>query len=167
MKNISEKMIDGLNGQITAEFESAYLYLSMADYLQARGFPGMARWFRAQANEEKAHALKINDFMISRHVTPDLGEIKAPPKSWRNVIALFDGTYRHECQISDRIYDLVAQGMDDRDFAGLSFLQQYVDEQVEEEAQALGWLEKARRSDASPTGLAMLDEQMGSRRGRG
>ena len=62
MKEISGKLRNGLNDQITAEFESAYLYLDMANYLESQNFEGMAHWFRLQAKEEKRHALKINDF---------------------------------------------------------------------------------------------------------
>lgn len=163
MKKISDKLTDGLNKQITAEFESAYLYLAMAGYLQAQGFSGMARWFRAQADEEKRHALKINDFMLERDLTPDLGDIRQPRTDWKDLAGVFDDAYRHECRISHMIYDLVAQGMDDGDFAGLSFLQWFVDEQVEEESKALGWLEKIRFTAGMPAGLMLLDSQMGER----
>ena len=109
MKKISGKLIGGLNRQITAEFESAYLYLAMASYLQSQSLNGMAHWFRVQADEEKRHALKINDFMVERNITPELGEIKAPSKQWQGVMSLFDEAYQHECRVSDMIYDLVAQ----------------------------------------------------------
>ena len=145
MKKISDKLIGGLNRQITAEFESAYLYLAMASYLQAQSLNGMAHWFRVQADEEKRHALKINDFMVERNITPELGEIKAPSKQWQGV------------------YDLVAQGMEDKDFASLSFLQWFVDEQVQEECQSLELLEKVRLIDDVTAGLMVLDQQMGIR----
>lgn len=163
MKKISDKLIGGLNRQITAEFEAAYLYLAMAGYLQAQNLNGMAHWFRVQADEEKMHALKINDFMVERNITPDLGEIKAPPKQWQGVMALFDEAHQYECRISDMIYDLVAQGMEDKDFASLSFLQWFVDEQVQEESLSLELLEKVRLIDDMTAGLMVLDQQMGSR----
>ncbi|MCX8126463.1 MAG: ferritin-like domain-containing protein, partial [Dehalococcoidia bacterium] len=47
-KRIEEKF----NEQIKHELESAYLYLGMAAYFDAAGFPGMARWMRAQVQEE-------------------------------------------------------------------------------------------------------------------
>ncbi len=163
MKKISDKLIGGLNRQITAEFESAYLYLAMASYLQAQSLNGMAHWFRVQADEEKRHALKINDFMVERNITPELGEIKAPSKQWQGVMSLFDEAYQHECLVSDMIYDLVVQGMEDKDFASLSFLQWFVDEQVQEECQSLELLEKVRLIDDVTAGLMVLDQQMGIR----
>ena len=164
MQAISEKLRDGLNKQITAEFESAYLYLSMADYLQTQNFDGMAHWFRIQSAEEKEHAMKIHDFLIERNLTPDLGEIKAPQHQWLDVTAVFDEAYRHECSVSNMIYDLVAQAMEDRDYASISFLQWFVDEQVEEEARTLTLQEKARLTGDNASGLMVLDQEMGLRK---
>lgn len=101
--------------------------------------------------------------MVERNITPELGEIKAPSKQWQGVMSLFDEAYQHECQVSDMIYDLVAQGMEDKDFASLSFLQWFVDEQVQEECQSLELLEKVRLIDDVTAGLMVLDQQMGIR----
>jgi len=163
MKEISGKLRNGLNDQITAEFESAYLYLDMANYLESQNFEGMAHWFRLQAKEEKRHALKINDFLMERNVVPDLGKIKPTENKWRDATAVLDEAHRHECMVSNMIYDLVAQAMDDKDFASLSFLQWFVDEQVEEEAQSSELLNKARLIDGDIAGLMSLDSLMGAR----
>lgn len=164
MKKISDKLINGLNKQITAEFASAYLYLAMADHLHAQSFNGMAQWFRVQAEEEKGHGLKINNFLLERNITPDLEEIPGAKGEWKDIAALFEEAYNHECTVSEMIYDLVAQAMEDKDWASLSFLQWFVDEQVEEESQSLELLEKARMIDGKPAGLLTLDAQMGARK---
>ena len=163
MQAISEKLQNDLNKQITAEFESAYLYLSMADYLQTKNFDGMAHWFRIQSGEEKEHAMKIHDFLIERNLTPDLGEIKAPQHRWADVKSVLEEAYQHECLVSDMIYDLIAQAMEDKDYASISFLQWFIDEQVEEESQTLTLLEKARLIGDDASGLMVLDQEMGGR----
>ena len=56
---IDAKMEKALNGQIRAELESAYLYLSMASWLDANDLPGCAHWMKKQAAEEQEHAMKI------------------------------------------------------------------------------------------------------------
>ena len=48
---IDAKMEQALNGQIQAEFESAYLYLSMSAWFEANDLPGCAHWMRKQAGE--------------------------------------------------------------------------------------------------------------------
>ncbi len=135
----------------------------MANYLESQNFEGMAHWFRLQAKEEKRHALKINDFLMERNVVPDLGKIKPTENKWRDAAAVLDEAHRHECMVSNMIYDLVAQAMDDKDFASLSFLQWFVDEQVEEEAQSSELLNKARLIDGDIAGLMSLDSLMGAR----
>ena len=163
MRAMSDKMKNGLNKQLAAEFESAYLYLDMANCLESRNFGGMAHWFRLQAEEEKNHALKINDYLLERDFVPELGEIAAPRHQWSDEVALLEEAYHHECQVSNMIYDLVAQATEDKDFASASFLQWFVDEQVAEEGQSLKWLEKARLFGGNAAGLMMLDGQMGKR----
>ena len=164
MKAVSEKLKKGLNKQITAEFESAYLYLSMANYLEDQGFAGMSRWFRLQAEEEKNHAVKINDFLMMRKIVPDLDEVKSASGSWNDVIAVLREAYLHECSVSDMIFDLIAQAMEDEDFASVSFLQWFVDEQLEEESQSLALSEKSISLQGNVVGLMLLDSEMGSRK---
>ena len=55
---ISEKMAAAINDQIKAEFDSAYIYLGMAAYLQDCNLPGMAHWMKKQYHEELEHAEK-------------------------------------------------------------------------------------------------------------
>ncbi|MBW1873763.1 MAG: ferritin, partial [Deltaproteobacteria bacterium] len=55
---ISKKMQDAINKQVTAEFYSAHLYLSMAAYLESIDLPGFANWMRIQYQEEVSHAMK-------------------------------------------------------------------------------------------------------------
>ena len=163
MKKISGNLQKGLNKQITAEFEAAYLYLSMANYLENKNFSGMARWFRLQAEEEKEHALKINDFLMQRGIVPDLEEIKTRHHQWTDVSALLNEAYRQECLVSNMIFDLVTQATEDKDFISTAFLQWFVDEQAEEEAQSLALSEKASRVHDNVIGLMILDKEMGSR----
>ena len=164
MKKISDKLLKKLNEQIAAELASGYLYLGMANHLQAQNFSGMAQWFKVQAEEEKVHGLKINEFLTERGYTPELMDIPAVKGEWKDLEALFAQAYNHECGVSAMIYDLVDIAMEDKDWASVSFLQWYVDEQVEEEAQSLDLLEKIKMIDGKPAGLLALDAQMGARK---
>lgn len=164
MKNISDKLLNKMNKQIAAELASGYLYLAMANYLQAKNFSGMAQWFRIQAEEEKVHGLKINDFLTERGYTPELEEIPGVKAEWKDLEALFAEAYNHECEVSAMIYDMVDMAMEDKDWASVSMLQWFVDEQVEEEAQSLELLEKIKMIDGKPAGLLALDGQMGARK---
>ena len=56
---MSKTMQDALNEQMKHEFYSHYLYLSMSAFCEGANLPGLARWMRAQAQEEAKHAMKV------------------------------------------------------------------------------------------------------------
>ncbi len=64
--NISKKMQDAFNAQITAELYSSNLYLQMAFWFRKEGWKGFAAWMFGHSNEEKEHALKMADLPQSR-----------------------------------------------------------------------------------------------------
>ena len=45
---ISKKLAKAINDQINAEMWSAYLYLSMSQDIYAKGFKGIAHWYKVQ-----------------------------------------------------------------------------------------------------------------------
>ena len=58
---IDPKMEKAINGQIRAELESAYLYLSMASWFDANDLGGCAHWMKKQFEEEKEQATKLHE----------------------------------------------------------------------------------------------------------
>lgn len=71
---LNPKIQDALNKQINAELFSSYLYLSMAAYFEAEDLKGMAHWMLVQADEEKAHAMRIFDLVNDRGGRVTLGQ---------------------------------------------------------------------------------------------
>ena len=63
---ISNKLAKAINDQINAEMWSAYLYLSMAQDIYAKGFHGIAHWFKVQFLEEQAHAAIMINYLHSQ-----------------------------------------------------------------------------------------------------
>ena len=63
---LNKTLQDALNTHINAEFNSAYLYLSMSAYCESIDMPGFAHWFHVQYREETSHALKLFDFVNDR-----------------------------------------------------------------------------------------------------
>ncbi len=63
---LSENMNEVLNEQIQAEFQASYLYLAMSAYCEELNLPGFGGWLRAQGEEERVHALRLLDFLLSR-----------------------------------------------------------------------------------------------------
>ena len=160
---LDAKMEKALNEQIVAEMYSAYLYLSMAAYLDAEGLGGFARWMRAQFQEEQAHALKMFNYVGDRGGRVRLGAIDAPPSDWDSPLEVFEQTLSHEQMVTGLINELVDLALDLSDHATDNFLRWFVTEQVEEEDQTIKVVQLLERIGASGSGLIMFDRQLGKR----
>ena len=108
---IDAKMEKALNGQIRAELESAYLYLSMASWFDANDLPGCAHWMKKQAAEEQEHAMKIYEYVSARGGRVLLEAIAAPRSEWKNATEVFQQTLEHEQKVTALIYGLVEMAM--------------------------------------------------------
>ena len=162
---LSKKMQDAVNKQINEELASAYIYLSMAAYCESINLPGFARWMRAQTNEEMAHAMKFYGFVHSRGGRVILEAIEKPPIEFDGPTDVFEKTLAHEQYITGCIHNLYGMAVEEKDYASLSTLQWFVDEQVEEEETASGILELLKMTGDKGQGLLMLDRQLGGRGG--
>lgn len=160
---LNEKIQAAMNEQINAELHSAYVYLAMAAYFEAENFAGMAKWMRMQADEELAHAMKFFDFINERGGRVLLNPIDGVPSEWDSPLAVFENAYQHERKVTALIHGLVDLALEERDHASNSFLQWFVDEQVEEEASADAIVQKLRLAGDSPQALLFLDAQIGQR----
>lgn len=164
---LKESVENALNEQINAEFYSSYLYLSMAAYYEDEGLPGFASWMRAQAEEERAHAMRIYDFVIDRDGRVTLDDIARPPTEWSGPADAFQAAYEHEVEITEQIDDLVALAREENDNATENMLDWFVAEQVEEEATAQAILDKLRHVGDDGPGLLMIDQELGQRGSEG
>ena len=129
-------MNEKLNAQITREFYSSYLYRQMASCLDQMGLSVLEQFFLDQADEERMHAVKLIDYVQKAGGKLALGAIEAPPAEYESVLAICEATLAHERQVTKHIHALVAQAEEDKDYSTRSYLQWYIDEQVEAELKA-------------------------------
>ena len=160
---ISAKMQKALNTHLNEEFYSSYLYLSMAAYFEAKNLKGFANWMRIQANEEQMHGMKFFNFILQKGGKVTLAEIGAPKIEWKSIPEVFADTLKHEQKISGLINKLVEVAMTEKDYATNTFLQWFVTEQVEEEANVEEIVQKIEMIGDNKSGLYMLDNELGSR----
>jgi ferritin len=160
---ISKKMQERLNQAINLEFESSYLYLSMAAYSEAAGLDGFAGWMKAQSGEEWGHGMKLFKYVIDQQGRVNLTAIAEPRSEWPSIVDAFEDTLAHEKTVTAAYNDLMAFAIEQRDYATQSFLQWYIDEQVEEEATAAGILEKLSMVKDRPQGILYMDSHVAKR----
>ena len=160
---ISQKLQDAINEQINKEIYSEYLYLSMAAYLESQGFAGMASFMVTQAEEEHFHAMKFYRFLNERGGRVIIKEIAQPQIDFDEVSQVFDLAYEHEQFVTKSINNLMDVAIAENDHASKSFLNWYVDEQVEEEATFDNITNQMRMIGGKGHGMLMLDKEMGQR----
>ncbi len=86
---LTEKMANALNVQVNVELQSAYQYLAMSAFFESTDLKGFAHWMRIQYQEERAHALKIYDFIHDRDGEVTLLPLAAPTTKWDSPTATF------------------------------------------------------------------------------
>ena len=152
-----------MNLQIKYELESAYIYLSMASYLDSITLPGMAHWMKLQAQEEVAHAMKFYTFINDRGGRVELQSIDQPPVEFESPLDIFERALAHEQKITGNINDLYALAIEEKDYPSQLLLQWFIDEQVEEERNAGDIVEILKRIGDEGHALLMLDKELGQR----
>jgi ferritin len=160
---LNAKIEQALNEQINAELFSSYLYLSMAAYFESLSLKGMAHWMRIQAQEELVHVMRFFDFINHRDGRVRLTQVGAPKNDWGSPLEGFQDAYEHECKISARINDLTSLANGEKDHAVSTFLQWFVNEQVEEEAAAKEIVDKLKLVGDNGVALFMVDGELGQR----
>ncbi len=160
----NKKMNDAINKQINAEFYSAYLYLAMAGYFEDKNLPGFANWMRIQFQEEQFHALKMYDYVHQRGGTVVLEAIAKPDNKFKDLLAVFRETLKHEKMITKNIESLMDTAVKLKDYATQSFLQWYIEEQVEEEASVEEILNQLDLIEGKGEAVLMFDRQFATRK---
>ena len=160
---IKKAMENVLNKQINAEFHSAYLYLSMSAYFQTIGMAGFANWMRVQYQEELAHATRFFDYVNERNGSVSLAPIAEVPVTFSGILDVYEQTLVHEQEVTSLINKLMDTAIQESDHATRSFLQWFIDEQVEEEANVEQILDNLRLIKGEGQGLLMMDREMKAR----
>ena len=160
---IKKTLENALNNQINAEFHSAYIYLSMSSYFLSAGLAGYANWMRIQYQEELAHATRFFDYVNERGGRVRLVPIKEVPVDFSGIVDVFEKTLEHEQLVTGMINNLMDLSTQESDHATKSFLQWFIDEQVEEEANAEQILNNLKLIKGEGQGLLMMDREMQAR----
>jgi ferritin len=141
----SERFVEALNDQIGREFNAAHQYTAVATYYDRETFPRLAKFFFDQAEEERGHAMKMVGYLRDTNSDLRLGEIKAPRASFSDHIEPIRLALEHEKKVTVSISALFEIARATNDYASESFMQWFVDEQVEEEATMDALLQVAER----------------------
>ena len=160
---INEKMQNAFCDQINKELYSEYLYLGMKSIFADMNLPGFVNWFDVQVQEERAHAMGMFDYVHERNAQVTLEAIAKPEIKGSTPLEIFEQVLEHEEYVTSRINALMDVAEEVRDRAALSFLDWYLKEQVEEEANVGGVLATLKLIGDDKKALLLLDKDLGAR----
>ena len=158
---MDKKLVDAINEQLNFEIESAHIYLAMAGYVATLGLDGFENWFMIQYEEELAHAKKFINYVNDRGDRVQITGFETPQNDYDSLLDAFETSLAHEKKVTARINNLVKIANEVNDYAAVSFLNWYLDEQVEEEDTFSSLIDKIKL--VKDAGLYILDQEMAQR----
>lgn len=160
---LSKKMYDVLNAQVNHELESEYVYLQLAAWSKANNLEGFSNWMKHQAEEERVHAMKIHDFLIDNEHEVVLTGIEKPKLNIKSAVDVFRASLKHEQKITKNIHDCYSVALAEKCYKSQVMLQWFIEEQVEEEANAKSVLDKLETLKDSPSSIYWIDKELKKR----
>lgn len=155
---LTAQLEQALNDQINLEFASFYAYLAMAAHFEQTPYTGMAQWMRLQSEEELIHAKKFFAYVVQRGGRVALQPIAQPRTDFPAPIDAFRASLAHEQKVSAAICALYELASAERDYPTHSFLEWFLDEQVEEEKLVGDFIAKLELIGDNRNGLFHMDK---------
>ena len=139
----------------------------MAGQADRLGLTGFTNWFKMQYKEELVHADKFFNYVLERDGEIKLEALAAPEIKEATPLSLFEEALKHEQHISSCIFKLKDLARAESDHATDVFLEWFVTEQVEEEANARGVIDQLKMVDGNNNGLFLIDRELAARQPEG
>ena len=162
---LSDSLATAFNTQVRLEITASLVYRQLSIDMDALDLPGIAAWFRAQADEEMVHANKFIDHMLDRGGHPSIGTLEIGHEPATTVLAAFEASLTHEEKVSEAIRELYRTAQQEGDIDSLPLLNWFVDEQLEEEASVNEIIARVKLIGDDGVGLLALEDQLGARPG--
>ena len=142
----AKRFVEQLNVQIGHEFAAHQQYVACAVFYEALTMPQMARFFYAQALEERDHAMMMIKYLIDQDASVIVPGVSAPQVEFEDVVAPVELALEQERRVTGLINELTRIARDEGDFASDQFMQWFIKEQVEEVATMSDLVAVARRA---------------------
>ena len=130
---ISSKIAKAINDQIAYEASAIQAYIAIASWCERSGYDGSAVFFFEQANEENVHMLKFIHYLNNAGVVAIISGTEKPQGKFDSLESTFQTGLKSEQTVTKLINNLVELAEREKDRATYSFLQWFVNEQIEEE----------------------------------
>lgn len=162
---LTKEIEAALNDQITMEAEASDAYLSMAAWCEDANLRGCAKFFYAQADEERVHMLKFFHYIANNDGKPKITSRSAPTSTFKDIVQVFTNSLKQEQGVTKSIHSLMDLSVKHKDYGTMQLLQWFVVEQQEEEQTFKELLDLTKLIGTESHGLFLLDKEVGERAG--
>ncbi|HET6548809.1 MAG TPA: ferritin [Solirubrobacter sp.] len=142
----ADAFVSLLNEQIAHEYAAHQQYVACAVYYDAETLPQLARFFYAQALEERDHAMMMVQYLIDADEHVVVPGVTAPQVDFSDVVAPVALALEQEKRVTEQINALAATARSEGDYTSEQFMQWFIKEQVEEVATMSDLLRVVERS---------------------
>src|SRR3954453_2637723 len=139
-----------LNEQIAHEYAAHQQYVACAVYYDAETLPQLARFFYAQALEERDHAMMMVQYLIDADERVVIPGVTAPQVDFQDIVEPVSLALAQEKRVTQQINALAGCARTEGDYTSEQFMQWFIKEQVEEVATMSDLLRVVERSRDDP-----------------
>jgi len=159
---LPKKIIDLINLQIRLEHTNSLVYLAMSIWLNKNGWFGASELFKSYSDDEIIHRDKFINYLL------DLNELPIAPsdiegdiiKSFKGIEEIINAAYKREQDTTNNIIIIKEAAFASKDFVTITFLDWFINEQIEELAKTLYWVDRIAMMKSVNVSLFFLDEEM-------
>lgn len=148
------EIMDLLNLQMNVELQNERVYKQFAALLDVSNWPGTTKWMSEASDEERGHAEKFKDWIITNFGTPKLSALEAvmPTNAvtdGEDLVMFWNGALKLEHENTLRINALYKSAWDAGEWPTCSFLEFFLKDQIEGEREIADYLTSLARMDKS------------------
>ena len=129
---ISRELASAFNQQIGNEFGASMQYVSIAAHFQQRQLTLLSKLFLQQAEEERTHAMKFVQYVLDTKGELHIPSIAAPKPTFSSAEDAVAAALAWEEDVTRQVGALMDIAVKESDYLAQSFLQWFIDEQLEE-----------------------------------
>ncbi|MBI5974739.1 ferritin [Staphylococcus canis] len=160
---LDKELLEALNKQMNHEFYAAHAYMAMAAYCDYQSYDGFANFYIEQAKEERFHGQKIYNYINDRGEKAVFSSLDAPKVDFNSILETFEDGLAQERDVTQRFYNLSDIANQKKDYATISFLNWFLDEQVEEESMFETHIDYLKRIGDDSNALYLYEKDLAQR----
>lgn len=136
--------------QIGHEFAASQQYVAIAVWCDQQALPQLARFFYAQALEERNHAMMIVQYLMDIDVPVTIPGVPEVRNDFESILAPIELALGQEKSVTEQFQRLISTARREDDYLGEQFTHWFLKEQVEEVSSMATLLQVAERCVANP-----------------